>query len=126
MRCLLTGYAGAVNRRHKRGGHLFQNRYTSIVVEEAAYLLELVRYLHLNPVRAKVLPDPRALERFPWTGHSALVGKVHRPWQDTATILAQFGPTPARAARAYRTFVAEGLPGGHRPEFGGGVSAVMQ
>jgi len=52
MRCLLTGYAGAFTRRHKRVGHLFQNRYTSIVVEEAAYLLELVRYLHLNPVRA--------------------------------------------------------------------------
>ena len=120
MRCLLTGYAGAFTRRHQRGGHLFQNRYTSIVVEEEAYLLELVRYLHLNPVRAKLLPDPRALERSPWTGHSALVGKVPRPWQDTATILAQFGPAPARAARAYRAFVAAGLPGGHRPEVGGG------
>jgi REP element-mobilizing transposase RayT len=120
MRCLLTGYAGAFNRRHKRVGHLFQNRYKSIVVEEEAYLLELVRYLHLNPVRAKVLPDPRTLERSPWTGHSALVGKVSRPWQDTATILAQFGPTLARATRAYRTFVAAGLPVGHRPEFGGG------
>ena len=64
MRSLLTGYAGAFNRRHHRVGHLFQNRYKSIVVEEEPYLLELVRYLHLNPLRAKVVPDaprPRPL-----------------------------------------------------------------
>ena len=69
MRSLLTGYAGAFNRRHKRVGHLFQNRYKSIVVEEEPYLLELVRYLHLNPLRAKILSDLRALDRYPWTGH---------------------------------------------------------
>ncbi len=94
MRSLLTGYAGAFNRRHKRVGHLFQNRYKSIVVEAENYLLELVRYLHLNPLRATVIPDLRSLHRYPWTGHSALLGTVPRPWQDTATILAQFGPTP--------------------------------
>src|SRR3990172_2914704 len=116
MRSLLTGYAGAFNRRHKRVGHLFQNRYKSIVVEEEPYLLELVRYLHLNPLRAQVLPDLTALDRYPWTGHSALLGTVARPWQDTRTILRQFGPTPTRAKRAYRTFVAAGLPQGRRPE----------
>jgi putative transposase len=79
MRSLLTGYAGAFNRRHHRVGHLFQNRYTSIVVEEEQYLLELVRYLHLNPLRAKVVPGLRALDRYPWTGHSALLGTVARP-----------------------------------------------
>jgi hypothetical protein len=120
MRSLLTGYAGAFNRRHKRVGHLFQNRYKSIVVEEEAYLLELVRYLHLNPVRAKVLPDLPALDRSLWTGHSALLGTVPRAWQDTATILAQFGPTPRRARRAYRAFVQDGLPQGRRPELQGG------
>ena len=52
MRSLLTGYAGAFNRRHHRAGHLFQNRYKSIVVEEEPYLLELTRYIHLNPLRA--------------------------------------------------------------------------
>jgi len=120
MRSLLTGYAGAFNRRHTRVGHLFQNRYKSIVVEEEAYLLELVRYLHLNPVRAKVLPDLPALDRSLWTGHSALLGTVPRAWQDTATILAQFGPTPRRARRAYRAFVQDGLPQGRRPELQGG------
>jgi putative transposase len=65
MRSLLTGYAGAFNRRHTRGGHLFQNRYQSIVVEEEVSLLELVRYLHVNPLRAQVVPDRRALDRYP-------------------------------------------------------------
>ena len=115
MRSLLTGYAGAFNRRHKRVGHLFQNRYKSIVVEEEPYLLELVRYLHLNPLRAQVVPDLRRLARFPWTGHSALLGAVPRSWQDTQTILAQFGPTPRRARHAYHTFVAAGIPPGPPP-----------
>ena len=120
MRSLLTGYAGAFNRRHKRVGHLFQNRYKSIVVEEEPYLLELVRYIHLNPLRAKVLTDLRSLERYPWAGHSALLGTVPRPWQETATILAQFGATRRRAITAYRTFVAEGFPQGRRPDLQGG------
>jgi putative transposase len=120
MRALLTGYAGAFNRRHKRVGHLFQNRYKSIVVEAEAYLLELVRYVHLNPLRAKVVPDLRRLGRDPWTGHSALLGTVPRPWQDTQTILRQFGPTLARARGAYRAFVAAGVSRGRRPEFQGG------
>jgi hypothetical protein len=101
-------------------GHLFQNRYKSIVVEEEAYLLELVRYLHLNPVRAKRVPDLRALDRYPWTGHSALMGAVPRPWQETATILARFGGTVARARRGYRAFVAAGLRTGQRPDLQGG------
>ncbi len=120
MRSLLTGYAGTFNRRHTRVGHLFQNRYRSILVEEDSYLLELVRYLHLNPLRAQVVSSLRALDRYPWTGHSALLGTVPRPWQDTRTILGQFGATPSRARRAYRAFLAEGIPQGRRPEFQGG------
>jgi REP element-mobilizing transposase RayT len=120
MRSLLTGYAGAFNRRHHRVGHLFQNRYKSIVVEEEPYLLELVRYLHLNPLRIKLLSDLQALDRYPWTGHSALLGTTPRPWQDTATILAQFAPTRRRALSAYQRFVAEGVPQGRRPELQGG------
>ena len=106
MRSLLTGYAGAFNRRHKRVGHLFQNRYKSIVVAAEPYLLELVRYLHLNPLRANAVPSLRALARSPWTGHSALLGTVPRPWQDTRTSLAQFGPTLSRGRKGYRAFVA--------------------
>jgi len=120
MRSLLTGYAGAFNRRHKRVGHLFQNRYKSIVVQEEPYLLELVRYLHLNPLRAKVVADLRKLDRYPWTGHSALLGTVPRPWQATEEILGRFARAPRAARRAYREFVAAGLPQGRRPELQGG------
>jgi putative transposase len=120
MRRLLTGYVVNFNRRHKRVGQLVQNRYKSIVVEEEPYLLELVRYLHLNPLRANVVPDLRALARYPWSGHSAVLGTVPRPWQATATVLSQFGPTPTRARRAYQAFVAAGIPQGRRREFQGG------
>ena len=120
MRRLLTGYVVNFNRRHKRVGHLVQNRYRSIVVEAEPYLLELVRYLHLNPLRATVVSTLRALERYPWTGHSALLGIVPRAWQDTRTILAQFGAGVPRARTAYRAFVAAGVPQGRRAEFQGG------
>ncbi len=120
MRSLLTGYAGAFNRHHHRVGHLFQNRYKSIVVEDDPYLLELVRYLHLNPLRAGVVPDLRALDRCPWTGHSALLGAVSRPWQDSTTILSHFGAARSRAIRVYRAFVADGIARGRRPELQGG------
>ena len=65
MRRVLTGYAGAFNRRHHRHGYLFQNRYKSILCQDEPYLLELVRYIHLNPLRAKIVPDLAALDRYP-------------------------------------------------------------
>jgi REP element-mobilizing transposase RayT len=80
MRSLVTGYAGAFNRRHKRHGHLFQNRYKS-VVEEDPYLQGLARYIHLNPLRAGLVRDLTALDRYRWTEHSAVLGRVKRPWQ---------------------------------------------
>jgi REP element-mobilizing transposase RayT len=120
MRSLLTGYAGAFNRRHHRVGHLFQNRFKSIVVEEDRYLLELVRYLHLNPLRAGVVPTLAGLERYPWSGHSALLGRRPRPWQATAAILGHFAARTGRARAAYRAFVAAGVPQGRRPELQGG------
>jgi len=120
MRSLLTGYAGAFNRRHRRRGHLFQNRYKSIVVEEEPYLLELVRYIHLNPLRAKVVADLRALDRYPYTGHAVLLGRRRCPWQDAGSVLGRFATRPARARLAYRAFVGAGRPHGRRPEFQGG------
>ena len=69
MRRLLTGYAQGFNRRHRRRGHLFQNRYQSIVCEEDPYLLELVRYVHLNPLRASSVKSLGELDRYPWSGH---------------------------------------------------------
>ena len=110
----------AFNRRHQRSGHLFQNRYKSVVVEEEPYLLELVRYLHLNPLRAGVVHARSALDRSPWSGHSALLGRVPRPWQATRAILGHFAARIARARGAYRAFVAQGIPQGRRPELQGG------
>ena len=70
MRRLLTGYAIGLNRRYRRHGHLFQNRYKSIICQEDIYLKELVRYIHLNPLRAKVVPDMRGLNRYKYCGHT--------------------------------------------------------
>jgi REP element-mobilizing transposase RayT len=120
MRSLLTGYAGAFNRRHKRTGHLFQNRYKSIVVEEERYLLELVRYLHLNPLRAGVVPDLRALAKYPYCGHAALCATREVPWQETATVLGRFSRQARRAEAQYRAFVAAGVSQGRRPDLHGG------
>ncbi len=106
MRALFTGYAGAFSRRHKRVGHLFQNRYKSIVVEEESYFLELVRYLYQNPLRATVVLTLRALDRYLWTGHSALLRYQPCPWQATGAVLQEFAPTLVQARKAYRTFVA--------------------
>jgi len=79
MRRLMTGYAVTFNRRHKRSGHLFQNRYKSIVCEEDPYLLELIRYIHLNPLRAGLVNGLKELDRCPWCGHSAILGRRKNP-----------------------------------------------
>ena len=120
MRRFLTGYALAYNRRHKRVGHLFQNRYKSIVVEEDAFFQELVRYIHLNPLRAKLVPDLPRLDRYPWCGHAGLLGRGTPPWQDRAHVLAWFGGRERDALRAYRAFLRDGLSQGRRPELVGG------
>jgi putative transposase len=120
MRRLLTGYAVSFNHRHRRHGQLFQNRYKSILCEEQAYLLELVRYIHLNPVRAKLVADMEALDGYVYSGHATLVGRTSREWQDARFILAQFGNRLARSRQCYREFVHDGLAMGKRPELTGG------
>ena len=82
MRKLLTGYAISYNRRHRRWGYLFQNRFKSIVCEENAYFTELVRYIHLNPLRAKLVKNLSQLDCYRWSGHSVLMGKIENEWQD--------------------------------------------
>ncbi len=120
MRRLLTGYAVGFNRRHSRRGHLFQNRYKSVLVEEETYFLELVRYIHLNPLRAGMLTDLDQLDTFAWAGHSALLGGVERPWQDADTVLGRFAGSVGKARKGYREFMAAGIGQGHRDELSGG------
>jgi len=127
MRRLLTGYAVTFNRRHHRAGHLFQNRYKSIVCEEDLYLLELVRYIHLNPLRAGAVKDVAALKRYPWCGHAVLMGTRVLDGQNVADVLGYFGNAPKAARAAYRGFVADGVGQGRREErCGGGLRRVVQ
>ena len=120
MRRFLTGYAIAHNLRHNRHGHLFQNRYKSIVCDEDAYFQELVRYIHLNPLRAKTVKDMPALDRYAWCGHGVILGKKTREWQDTNYVLSWFGTKESEAKRAYRAFVKEGIEQGRREDLVGG------
>lgn len=73
---LLTGYAMHYNRRYERYGHLFQNRYKSIFCQEDTYFLELIRYIHLNTLRAELVANMKGLDRYAYSGHSVLMGKV--------------------------------------------------
>jgi putative transposase len=120
MRRLLTGYAVWYNRRHRRQGHLFQNRFKSILCQEDVYLMELVRYIHLNPIRAGIVRDMGELGRYPYGGHSVLMGKVKREWQETAEVLGLFGEKAAASRRAYAEFVKKGIGQGKRPDLSGG------
>ncbi|MFH1757221.1 MAG: transposase [Pseudomonadota bacterium] len=120
MRKLLTWYAQYFNRRHGRTGHLFENRYKSILCDEDNYLLALVRYIHLNSIRAEIVTTLEELDRCPWNGHSALLGNAKQDWMDTGYILSQFGARKKAARNAYHRFVGEGLGMGRIPEFTGG------
>jgi putative transposase len=120
MRRLLTGYAVSYNRRHRRHGHLFQNRYKSFLCEEELYLKELVRYIHLNPLRAKVVKDLKDLCKYRWCGHSVLMGKTEAGFQDIEYVLNLFGQSEKAARRAYESFVAQGVKHGRRPDLVGG------
>jgi putative transposase len=120
MRRLLTGHAVHFNLRHRRSGHLFQNRYKSIVCQADPYLLELVRYIHLNPWRAGYVREVKELDRYKWSGHAVLLGYRELPGQNTEEVLAYFGKRLKSARRDYRAFVVEGISQGKRNELVGG------
>ena len=139
MRRLMTGYAVTFNIRHRRSGHLFQNRYKSVVCEEGPYLLELMRYIHLNPLRANLVKDLKELDRYLWTGHSALLGKRKNPLipdvslinagenngkslaeKTVEDILRYFGDSLREARTNYRWFVEKGIKHGRRGDLQGG------
>ncbi len=120
MRKLLTWYAAYFNRRHKRTGHLFENRYKSILCEEDRYLLALIRYIHLNPIRAGIIREISALNKYPWSGHSVVMGKTECQWMDTEYVLGQFGSKQRAARKAYISFIEEGLSINSGSELTGG------
>lgn len=117
MRRLLTGYAVRFNKRHTRAGHLFQNRYTSIVCEEDPYFMELVRYIHLNPVMAHIVETMEQLDSYRFAGHSVIMGTHHLPWQDTKYVLSWFNAS----RKSYRSFIQKGIDHGVADLEGGGL-----
>lgn len=107
MRQLNGVYTQTFNRAHNRVGHVYQGRYKAILVEKESYLLELSRYVVLNPVRSDRVKD---VEQWPWSSYSAMIGKSSRPeWLQTDWILGQFGKQRKRAVAAYRDFVRAGM-----------------
>jgi hypothetical protein len=120
MHRLLTGYVRSFNPRHHRCGHLFQNRFKNTLVEEEPYLLELVRYIHLNPVRSGLPVTIDSLDRYRWTGHAVLLGHRRFPAQDVDFILSQFGHTTREARRGYKQFILDGCNAGNIPDLEGG------
>ena len=120
LRRFLTGYAVSYNLRRHRHGHLFQNRYKSIVCDGDSYFTQLVRYIDLNPLRVQLVKDLDALEKYPYCGHGAVLGKLRYDWQDRHSVLAQFGGREDQASAAYRRFFGEGVALGRRPELAGG------
>jgi len=114
-------YTGWVNRKKKRIGHLFQGRYKALLVDADQYLLQLIRYIHLNPVRAKIAKRP---EEYPWSGHKAYLGKQSLPWLSMEWALGQFGKRKSIAVEKYREFVRDGIREGHREDFHRGKQGV--
>lgn len=107
MRQLNAIYSQKFNRKHKLVGHVFQGRYKAILVQKESYLLELARYVVLNPVRAGIVNDPKA---WPWSSHNFTTGDHIAPvWLDIAWLLSQFGQSPELAVVRYRQFVLDGI-----------------
>ncbi|MBI1865807.1 MAG: hypothetical protein HYR98_08810, partial [Nitrospirae bacterium] len=88
--------------------------------DEDNYLLALIRYIHLNPMRAGMVKTIEELDRYPWSGHRAVMNKRECPWMDIDYVLLQFNETTRRARNAYRRFVQEGIGMGHQPQLIGG------
>ena len=109
MQSMLTSYAGYYNRRHDRTGKLYENRYKSILCEYDRYFLALVRYIHLNPIRAGLVKGMKGLRGYKWTGHRALIEEESIKWLQTNEVLGMFGHRKSTARRKYDEFVAAGL-----------------
>jgi len=120
MSPLLSGYATKYNRRKKRSGYVFQNRYKSILCDADNYLLELIRYIHLNPLKAGVVSNLAELDRYRWTGHAGLMGNHVQAWHNREEVLELFGKKIKSARVHYRTFVSEGVSEMRKINYSGG------
>ncbi len=119
MQNLAFRYTRWINNNQSRTGHLFQGRYKAVLVDADSYMLELVRYIHLNPVRAGLVPDP---SEYPWSSHRAYLGLETLPWLEVDWVLSQFAKRLETCRKRYAAFVQDAIAEGHRQEFhhGGG------
>ncbi|HFQ81857.1 MAG TPA: transposase [Desulfobacterales bacterium] len=120
MSRLLTGYAMWFNKKYQRHGQLFQNRYKSILCQEEPYIKELVRYIHLNPLRAGLVEDMTTLDKYPWCGHSVLMNETKQAWQNVDYVYELFSEQGRLARARYRIFVENGIADGRHSAFTGG------
>ena len=109
MRICNGRYAQYFQKKRKTRGHLFQDRYKSIVTQDQHYIEEMVRYIHLNPIRAGICAGCRDLDVYPWTGHSVLIGKRSLKMQNVADVLRRFDRQKTRAIKKYKDYLNEGL-----------------
>lgn len=117
MMRIASRYARAAQKHRTTTGHLFERRYRAVLVDSERYLTELVRYIHLNPVRAGIATDPAGHR---WSGHSAYLGLASWTWLTTAVVLARFDAMADAARRAYHRFVLEGIGAPVDPHFSRG------
>jgi len=106
--------------RHRRSGRPFQNLYKSVLCQEDAYLLNMARCIHLNPIRAGIAEDLNVLGKYPYSGHSVILETRNFGWQDTDTVLRRFGAGRGSARRKYKSFVEKGLSQGRGHDLIGG------
>jgi REP element-mobilizing transposase RayT len=112
MKPLNSDYSRWYNKKYKRRGPLFIDRYKSIATQDQNYLEQLVRYIHLNPLRAGICKDLDQLKMYRWSGHSALIGIHANDFQQTQAVLKRFGKTRKQAVEQYEKFLEEALRGG--------------
>jgi len=108
MRTLNAGYARHFNDRTERHGYVFQDRYKSVITQDQNYLQELIRYVHLNPLRGGLCRNIKQLDNYPWSGHAVLMGNGSAAFQTTEAVMKRFGSTPESAREGYRRFIIAG------------------
>lgn len=107
MHRLLAGYAICYNRREDRKGYVFQGRFKSILVQEEEYFLQLLKYIHINPLKARIVNDFDSLVNFNWSGHRSILGMGNTPWQDVNFVLSRFITTGRKPRLEYLKYIKE-------------------
>ena len=120
MRRLLSGYAQYYNRRYNRSGHLFQNRYKSIICEEDAYFTKLVAYIHLNPLKAGIVRTFDEIEQYPWSSHACIMRRARYDWFDREYVLRHFGSHEDSAIWSYLEYLSDEMTQDREAELSGG------